>query len=198
MLDGFRGEMFEMRIGPVCALVGLSALTQPILAFAQDAAPVAAHGTVVLPRDTPVVLLATSEIRSDKAAAGTLFKLRVQQPIRAGGGIVVPIGTAAFGQVVSAEGSGGLGKNGAMDVKLRYIQLGDARIPIDGEKAARGVGAGSAGMAVLFVGVAGLFHRGNNAKIKAGELLSGFVSEDVTLDVAANPVRRVDALAGAQ
>ena len=29
-----------------------------------------------------------------------------------------------------------------------------------------------------------LFHRGNNAKIKAGEILAGFVSKDVALDLS--------------
>lgn len=186
-----------MRILMTTPLV-VCVLLHPVLAAAQGGAVAPVTDTVVLLRDTPVVLLAPSEVRSDKAAAGTLFKLRVQQPISVGGDVVVPVGTTAFGQVVSAQGSGGLGKNGTMDVKLRYIQLGDARIPIEGEKAAKGVGAGSAAMAVLFVGVTGLFHRGNNAKIKAGELLSGFVSEDVTLDLSATPARRVDATAAAR
>lgn len=184
--------------GRTVTILAGCALAQGMPAAAQEAAAAAtspARGTIVLARDTPVVLLATSEVRSDHVAAGTLFKLRVQQPISVGGAVIVPVGTPAFGQVVSAEGSGGLGKSGTMDVKLRYIQLGDARIPLEGEKAAKGTGAGSAGMAVLFVGVTGLFHRGNNAKIKAGELLSGFVAQDVTLDLAAAPIRLVEAAA---
>lgn len=181
-----------MRLREGAATLALCALVQPFgVAAQQGPAPVTvspARTIVVLPRDTPVVLLATSEVRSDKVSPGTPFKLRVQQPISAGGEVVIPVGTPAFGEVVTAEGSGVLGKSGTMDVKLRYIQLGEIRIPIEGGTSAKGSGAGSAGMAVVFVGVTGLFHRGNNAKIKAGELLSGFVSEDVTLDLAAQSV----------
>lgn len=183
-----------MRIGAAAGLVGLCVLATP--ACARPDAAAQSGRTVVLPRDTPVVLLAPSEVRSDKVAAGTLFKLRVQQAIRVGGDVVVPVGTPAFGEVVAAASSGGLGKNGTMDVKLRYIQFGDVRIPIEGGQTAKGTGAGSAGIAVVFVGVAGLFHRGNNATIKAGELLTGFVAQDVALDFVATPVRRAaDAVA---
>lgn len=68
-----------------------------------------------------------------------------------------------------------------MTAKLLSIRLGSTEIPLEGDMSAKGTGAGSAGVAVLFTGVVGLFHRGNNAKIKAGELLVGYVAHDVTL-----------------
>lgn len=146
---------------------------------------------VTIGRDTPVSLMAISEVSTAKASAGTRFKMRVNEAIIVGGVVVVPVGTPAIGEVLTAKDSGGLGKSGAMTAKLLHISLGEAEIPLEGDKTAKGTGAGSAGVAVIFAGALGLFHRGNNAKIKAGELLSGFVSEDVTLDLDAKPIKRV-------
>ncbi len=158
---------------------------------ASTASATAEQAPVLIRRDTPVVLMAISEVSTATAAAGTRIKLRVQQPLSVDGRIIVPVGTPAFGTVVAAEDSGGLGKSGRMTARLQHIRLGDAEIPLDGDVSAKGTGAGSAGVAVIFTGVVGLFHRGNNAKIKAGEILSAFVSEDVLLDLTSNPIKRV-------
>jgi hypothetical protein len=149
---------------------------------------------VVLKRDTPVLLMAINEVSTATAASGTIFKLRVQEPISIDGRAIVPVGTPALGKVLFASDSGGLGKSGRMNAKLLNIMLGDAEIPLDGETSAKGTGAGSAGVAVLFTGVVGLFHRGNNAKIKAGELLTGFIAEDVALDLSSTPIRRTPSM----
>lgn len=158
---------------------------------ASTAPTTAVQAPVLIRRDTPVVLMAISEVSTATAAAGTRIKLRVQQPLSVDGRIIVPVGTPAFGTVVAAEDSGGLGKSGRMTARLQHIRLGDAEIPLDGDVSAKGTGAGSAGVAVIFTGVVGLFHRGNNAKIKAGEILSAFVSEDVLLDLTSTPIKPV-------
>lgn len=162
--------------------------------WAQTASPSVAASPappIVLKRDTPVELMAISEVSTADAKPGTLFKLRVNRAISVDGRLVVPVGATAFGEVLTARDSGGLGKSGQMTAKLLHIKMGDAIIPLEGEATAKGQGAGSAGAAILLSGVVGLFHRGNNAKIKAGELLSGFVSEDVALDLSGSIPRRV-------
>jgi hypothetical protein len=180
-----------------CALVSAPVSAESVESVPAEgsaAAPVPLPVTpTLLKRDTPVELMATKEISTADASPGTRFKLRVNHPILAAEKIVVPAGAWAFGEVVTAEDSGGLGKSGRMTARLLYLQLGDAQVPLEGQTSAKGTGAGSAGVAVLFTGVVGLFHRGNNAKIKAGELLNGFVSEDIWLDLAANPIQRVAA-----
>lgn len=146
---------------------------------------------ILVKRDTPIELMATKEVSTADVSPGTRFKLRVNRPVTVGEKIVIPVGASAYGEVITAEDSGGLGKSGRMTARLLYVQLGNAEIPLDGQTSAKGTGAGSAGVATLFTGLAGLFHRGNNAKIKAGELLSGFIAEDVWLNMAANPVQRI-------
>ncbi|MEH3103741.1 MAG: hypothetical protein PGN12_07520 [Sphingomonas phyllosphaerae] len=145
-----------------------------------------ASASVTLPQDTPVELMAPAEVSTADAVPGQLFKLRVNKPVEVGGRVVVPVGTPAFGQVVSAVDSGGLGKSGRMTAKLLAIRLGGVEIPLEGEMSAKGTGAGSAGVAVLFTGWVGLFHRGNNAKIKAGELLAGYVARDTPIPLGAS------------
>ena len=146
---------------------------------------------VVVKKDTPVELMAYSEVSTANATSGKRFKLILNQPISIGGKIIIPVGTSAWGEVTFAKDSGGLGKSGRMTAKLLFMRLGDAEIPLDGQTSAKGTGAGSAGVAILFTGWAGFFHRGNNAKIKAGEIVTGFVAEDVALDMTTSPVRRV-------
>jgi hypothetical protein len=148
-------------------------------------APAARPAPVLLPHDTPVELMATAEVSTASALPGTVFKLRVNKPISLDGKVIVPVGTPAFGEVIAARDSGGLGKSGRMSAHLLHIQFGEARIPLEGEVQAKGTGAGSAGVAfAISLNPIALFHRGNNAKIKAGEILAGFVSKDVALDLS--------------
>lgn len=154
-------------------------------------------GTVTLPQDTPVELMAIAEVNTDKAQSGDLIRFRVNRAIEVGGRTIVPAGTPAFGQVIAAKDAGGLGKSGRMTAKLLNIQLGDLSIPLEGEMSAKGTGAGSAGVAILFTGLVGLFHRGNNAKIKAGEIVSGFVGSDVGLDMPGDKLRMIRAASSA-
>lgn len=158
------------------------AITTPT-ASSTETVPIA--GTLVLPRDTPVELMAMREVSTDKAEPGTPIKLRLNKPIVVEGRPIIPIGTPAFGEVTAARDAGGLGKSGTMAARLTHIQLGDTRIPLDGNVSAKGTGAGSTGAAIVLSGLVGLFHRGNNAKIKAGEIITGFVAEDVTLPAPA-------------
>lgn len=164
-------------------LIGLAVQAASIIlpapaAADQDVPPPAA---IIIAKDTPVELMAPTEVSTADARPGTIFKLRVNRPLQVNGMTVVPVGTPAFGQVISATDSGGLGKSGRMTTKLVAIRLGATEIPLEGETSAKGTGAGSAGVAVLFTGVVGLFHRGNNAKIKAGEILVGYVARDTSL-----------------
>jgi hypothetical protein len=161
-------------------------VAQPAIATMAASTPVpqAASETLTIPQDTPVELMATIEISTADVKPGTRFKLRLNQPVEVDGRLIVPVGASAVGEVLTAKDSGGLGKSGKMTARLLFLQLGDVQIPLEGEVVEKGRGAGSAGSAILLGGLVGLFHRGNNAKIKAGEIVMGFVSQDVVLDVS--------------
>lgn len=177
-------------------IAGLSALA--LAGSGSDEIANSASASIVIKQDTPVELMATAEVTTATAKPGTVFKLRVNRAVLIGGKTVIPVGTLAFGEVTAAKDAGGLGKSGKMTARLLRIQLGDAAIPIEGVVETKGSGAGSAGVAVLATGLMGVFHRGNNAKIKAGEILSGFVSEDVAIDLLPTPHRHTSAAVRAQ
>lgn len=180
----------------ICAIAATSSANAQI---AVEAAPAQSplEGSPVPPillrQDTPVELMAIKEVSTADTAAGARFKLRVNKAVTMDGKTVIPVGASAYGEVIAANDSGGLGKSGRMTARLLYVQTGDAQILLSGDVNAKGTGAGSAGVAILFTGWAGFFHRGNNAKIKAGEILTGFIAEDAWLDMAGNIVRRVSA-----
>ena len=183
-------------------LMLLAAVQAPALPMPSPVAPVviapsptvtvSAPAIVTLPQDMPVELMAMVEVNTDDAKPGTIFKLRVNRPVEIGGRVVVPVGTQAFGQVLTATDAGGLGKSGRMTATLLHLRLGDVEVPLEGQTSAKGTGSGSTAVAVLFSGVMGLFHRGNNAKIKAGEILNGYVAQDVALDLSGAVARRVE------
>ena len=153
--------------------------TEPVATTAAELP--SAPEPVTVRRDTPLELLATKEVSTADVSTGTQFKLRLNKPVTVGEGVIIPVGTWAVGEVLMARDAGGLGKSGQMTAKLLYLEYGANRIPLEGQISARGSGAGSAGAAIIFAGVAGLFHRGNNAKIKAGEIVNAFVAEDTPL-----------------
>lgn len=176
------------------AFTGLCIAVQDVPAAAAMPVPAAAAAPapllVTLPRDTPVELIATREVSTADAKPGTSIKLQVRRAVLIGDRAVIPAGTQAWGEVVTATDAGGLGKSGKMTARLKHIQLGDVAIPIDGEISSKGR-TGSVAGAVLTGGLVGLFHRGNNAKIKAGEIVSSFITEDIVLDFSGTAVKRV-------
>ncbi len=155
----------------------------------EPASAPALQPTLVLRRDTPVHLMVMNEVSTKERSVGYRFKLRVNEPVIVSGVIVVPAGTLAYGEVTSAESSSNVGKSGRLSARLLNIDLRGRAIGISGETTANGKsGTGEVVAAVLGLGLLGLFAKGNNAKIKAGELMTGFTTEDTQFDVdVANP-----------
>lgn len=154
--------------------------TQTVSAL--DAASEPEPAPLILPQDTPVHLMVLTEVTTKEHGAGHRFKLRVQEPVLIDGTTVIPLGATAWGEVLSAEQSGNLGKSGKLSARLLYIEAGDFRIPLAGETSSKGKsGTAETVMGVLGLGVFGLFAKGNNAKIKAGERMIVFTSEPTEL-----------------
>lgn len=182
-------------LGSISLVVSTPLQAQVVMAQS-PAAPVAAvpdlpvdapalQPPLVLRRDTPVHLMVMNEVSTKERSAGYRFKLRVNEPVIVSGVTVVPAGTLAYGEVMSAESSGNVGKSGRLSARLVNIDLGGRAIGISGETTANGKsGTGEVVAAVIGLGLLGLFAKGNNAKIKAGELMTGFTTEDTLFDIA--------------
>ncbi len=138
-----------------------------------------------IPRDTPVRLMVLNEVSTKDHEPGHKFKLRVDKPVLVDGKEVIPVGAIAWGELLTAKKSGNVGKSGKLSAKLLYLDLDGREIPIEGETSSDGKsGKGETILGVIGLGVFGLFAKGNNAKLKAGEKITAFIAEDVILDDA--------------
>ena len=147
----------------------------------QVSAPVASN-TITITRDTPVHLMVLNEVSTKDHQAGHRFRLRVDKPVMIDGVQAIPAGATAWGELTDAERSGNVGKSGSLTARLSHIDLNGVRIPIEGGTTADGKsGKGETILGVLAMGPLGLFAKGNNAKIKAGERMTAFVQQDVEL-----------------
>lgn len=137
---------------------------------------------IVIPRDTPVHLMVLNEVSTKDHVAGHRFKLRVDKPVEVGGVVVIPVATPAWGELMSAESSGNLGKAGSLVARLTHVDLNGTMIRVTGDTTAKGrTATAETVVAVLGMGLLGLFAKGNNAKIKAGERITGFVEIDTPI-----------------
>ncbi len=160
-------------------------MSEPAPFAVAEAVPIVAEPVPDIPRDTPIRLMVLNEVSTKDHDPGHRFKLRVDKPVLIDGNEVIPVGTIAWGELLTAKKSGNVGKSGKLSARLLYVDLDGREIPIDGETTADGKsGKGETILGVLSVGVLGLFAKGNNAKLKAGERITAFVAEDVMLDDA--------------
>ena len=134
-----------------------------------------------IPRDTPVRLMVLTEVSTKDHQPGHRFRLRVNETVLVDGREVIPVGAFAWGELLSAEKSGNVGKSGKLSARLLYIEHDGLEIPLDGEAQSEGKsGKGETILGVLAAGPLGLFAKGNNAKLKAGEKMTAFIAEDVS------------------
>ena len=137
---------------------------------------------LLLKRDTPIHFMVISEVTTKTHMAGHRFRLRVDKPVLVDGITVLPVGAIAWGEVMQAKSSGNVGKSGSLEARLVYVENNGFRIPVTGNNSAKGAsGGGETALGILALGPLGLFAKGNNAKIKAGELMTGFVEQDTAL-----------------
>jgi hypothetical protein len=134
---------------------------------------------LVLPKGTMVRLMVTKEVNSRDNHAGDRFVLRVDEDVQVQGVTIIPIGAKGWGEIIDTEGSGGVGKSGRINARLLYIEVKDQRIELDGARQTSGGGAtGQVVASVLAFGPLGLLMKGNNASLKAGEILNGYTLTD--------------------
>ena len=144
----------------------------------------AAPARLILPKGTMVRLMVTKEVNSRDNHAGDRFVLRVDEDIRVGGVTVVPMGARGYGEVVDSEGSGAVGRSGKLNARLLYLDLNGRHIELDGDRHSAGSGGtGQVVGGVVAFGVFGLLMKGNNASLKAGEILNGYTLADAEFDV---------------
>ncbi|MBB4860376.1 hypothetical protein HNO88_003719 [Novosphingobium chloroacetimidivorans] len=147
--------------------------TAPTIA-AQLAAPVPAQQ--LLPVGTPVRLMVLREITSRNAHPGDRFELRVDEPIFINGQVAVPVGTRAWGEVISVKANGAVGNAGRLAARPMYLDLPQGRVALRGSLSEHGQGYGpGVAMAVVGFGIFGLLTAGDSARLKGGQSFTAYV-----------------------
>jgi len=135
-----------------------------------------ARASPAFPSETPVALMVTREVSARTSRVGDLFPLEVTAAVVLVSGVQIPAGALAWGEVVKAEPAGRGGRGGRIAIRLLHIETSQGRITIDGTSAAerlnssRDISALSAS-----VGPFALLAKGHDARLKAGEIITGFI-----------------------
>lgn len=180
------------------ACCGAPALAQaapePTAVVAPSVASAANPNAIVIEQDTLVRLMVLNEVSTRSAKVGDKFVLRVDEPVVVNGVTVIPVGAKAWGEVLDAEKSGGVGRAGKLNAKLLYLEHGGARIPISGERQSAGESGTTQVVAgALALGPLALLAPGNSARLKAGEIFSAYVESAMLYDPATSTLMPVAA-----
>lgn len=142
-----------------------SPLAPPPSPAASPPRPELPPGAIAIARGTEVLVAVDTALSSKTAHIGEQFPIRLAEPLRDGGRVVLRAGTAGIGEVVHAAKAGMAGRAGELILTVRYIGCGDTHIPLghfhlsgvgkDLSKSAAGVNSAVAGASVL-APVAGL------------------------------------------
>ena len=174
----------SLPLAPVMAQVAAPAAAPAVQTYVQPQVALAAAPQVreaMLPANTEVVLTLNSYLSSKTHKIGDKFALSVAKDVMVGGNVVIPKGSRAVGVVTMRTGNGGFGKSGKMEMGFRYIDLGDRRIPIEGNHRQEGAGntAATIGAVVAAGVVGGLIVKGKSARVPEGREFAAHTLEAV-------------------
>ena len=178
------------------AFVLLLALTPPRAIATEPEAPAAATGPAVLvpaaepaaaprvvaPAGIELVFEMGASLSSKTSQRGDRFPLRLAEPLRIDGQLLVPAGTPAMGEVVHADRARASGQAGELILAARYLEWDGRQLPLKAFRA--GVGkdrtSTSAGV-ILALGVAGYLVRGGELELTQGSLIAAKLRDPADL-----------------
>lgn len=132
-----------------------------------------------LPEGTEVRVRTESELSSKTSEAGDTVYLRVSDPVKYNGRIVIPDGARVIGRISSARHRGVFGRSGKLELAVDSVKIGDNTCRLRGAKASSGKGQGtlSIATAVLVAPVAGII-TGKSARIPANTEFITYTDQD--------------------
>jgi hypothetical protein len=158
------------------------ALALLLATSAQPAAEAPAAPAPVLHAGTRVMTRTLEPLSSRTAAQGQRFRLRVVAPVLVDGLIVIPAGAEGVGEVRLVDQKGMMGKSGRLQIAPLWVEVGGARILLDGAAGEKGESnVGPVVIGLPLVGPAAGFISGKHAVIPVGTPLEGRVHADLPL-----------------
>jgi hypothetical protein len=196
-----------------CAALGTQAHCQPVeVLVAENGSSVAAEAVevaipsadedaaqhlrarAIIPALTPVVVEILTELSSKTSEKGDTFRLRLAEPVMLDGVEVLPAGTPGLGEVIHAKKNGGAGAAGELVLAARYLEVGDARLPLRSLKfdamARNRMGTVEA-LTIASAAVApvasflGFLIKGDQLSLASGSILTAKTAADFAIGIAA-------------
>lgn len=127
-------------------------------------------------------------LSSKTATEGDRFTVSLIDDVRLPDGTVLRAGYRGVGEVIEARDNGMLGKTGKLNVRLNYLRVGDERIRLRANKAAKGDNrTGTQVVTFVFLGVFAGFIKGKNVTIPKGSQIMAYADEDKELSTPLAP-----------
>lgn len=145
-------------------------------------APGANSSTLAYPSAPPsaatALLSVNEELSSRTVKVGTPFTATLLESVTEPGGLVIPRGAIAHGEVTFSSGRGGFGRGGIVAIALRYLEVDGHKIALHGRYREVGKEPEAAVVATTFaVGVFSGFIKGRSSTIPRGRVLRARLGE---------------------
>jgi hypothetical protein len=179
-----------LRVPALCALAFTTTATAQM-------APTAPPLDVSVARDTLVDIEIAEPISTRVQQQGQMFAIRLAEPIRLNGQILVPAGVVGQGQIIDAGRAGMLGKPAKLVLAARYLDWNGRRIPLRAFRwSATGVARDGTVMVLSFVpyaGVLSIFIHGGEIDVPVGARAQAKLADPLAADAqAASPLADTD------
>ncbi len=143
------------------------------------------HSLAAQTVDTPVQLMVMREISARTAIPGMRFRLETVAPVTVGS-IAVPAGATAWGAVTEAQAAGRSGRGGRVSARLLSLEWNGRQWPLDGASATDAAGTPrSIAALTASIGPFAQLARGHDARLKAGEIVVGYIRGRTAIPAAA-------------
>lgn len=146
--------------------------------------PPGSHNGPRVAEGVPVILVTEDFMKSGETKTGTPVRLHVDKDvIGPNGGILIPAGSHALGEVVKSEGHGLFGKAGKLDFSIKSVEGADGTsVPL---RAMRNAAANDSTTGVIIGAVLLspliLLFNGSNVEVPAGTILTAYVDRDTVI-----------------
>jgi hypothetical protein len=158
-----------------------------------DVAGDASVRRATVPALTEVAVEILADLGSRTSNQGDTFPLRLAAPIVIDGVELIPAGTPGQGEVIHAKKSGGSGAAGELVLAARYLEVGDARLPLrslrfdatarDRMGTVEAIEIASAAVMPV-ASFLGFLIKGDQLSLASGSILAAKTAADFTVEIA--------------
>jgi hypothetical protein len=177
---------------PMLLLLALALPTanaaDPVAAAAGQTAASGSARLYTVAADTELVFEMGATMTSKDNQRGDRFPLRLAEPLRIDGQLVIPAGTPAMGEVVHADRARAGGQAGELVLAARYLEWDGRQLALKSFRAGVGKDRSKSAMGVAIVAsVAGFLVRGGQMEMPAGSLITAKLREAAALPAVPEP-----------